>query len=585
MFKKYKEKLKNNYTVQNLSKIWPFVKPYKGRAILTLLLAAPLGALDAVIAWSLKPFMDNVMIDKSIETAMYVPLVIIGFAFIQSILTYAVNYLNSWVGNKITFNLQRKMYAKLMGFESKFYDNMTTGDVLVRFSGDVSLACSSLLNNAKLIVIRFFSSISLAAVLFYHSWQLASVAIIVLILSFYPLKTYRRRVKKFTQESVKENGNLIANYSETIIGQKIVKIYNLLGLRYNDFETSQNKLFRIIMKMTQRTAFLPATMSFVISCGIAIIIWYGSYLIVSDEITGGAFVSFIAALIMLYNPLKRIGQSFATFQNSLLAMERVFELYEKEYEIKDNANAIELTGIKQSIEFKNVNFSYEETTQVLNNVSLKALKGQTVALVGNSGGGKSTIVNLLPRLYDVDSGEILIDGKNIKDYSLNSLRENMSAVLQENFLFQGTIRQNITLEKEYSEEEIMAAIKAACLEEFIINAADGLDMEVGVNGSVLSGGQKQRVSIARAFLKNAPILILDEATSALDNKSEKVVQEAMENLMKDRTVFVIAHRLSTIQNADKIIVINNGHVLEEGSHAELLEKDEHYASLYKTTIS
>ncbi|PPR08934.1 MAG: Lipid A export ATP-binding/permease protein MsbA [Proteobacteria bacterium] len=585
MLKKYKDKLKNNYTVKQLVKIWPYVRPYKGRALLALLLAAPLGALDAVIAWSLKPFMDNVLIEKSVETAMYVPLVIIGFSFIQALLSYAVNYLNAWVGGKITNNLRSVMYQKLMGFESKLYDKMGVGNILVRFNEDVALACSSLLSHAKLIVVRFFSSISLLGVLIYHSWQLAIVAIGVLILAFYPLKTYRRRIKSFTQESIAESGNLMANYTESVNGHKVVKTYNLEDLRVSGFEVAQNKLFRLGMKMTQRTAFLPAIMGLMISCGVAAVIWYGSYLIVNDQITGGEFVSFIAALIMLYNPLKRIGNSFASFQASLLAMERLFELYEKEYLIKDTEKSVELTGLNKSIELKNVNFSYEEGVKILKDISLTAEKGQTVALVGNSGGGKSTVVSLLPRLYDVDSGEVLIDGKNIKDYTLYSLRENISVVLQDNFLFNGTVRENLTLGKEYAEEDIMQAIKSACLEDFINDSEDGLDTQVGANGSALSGGQRQRVSIARAFLKNAPILILDEATSALDNKSEKVVQAAMENLMKDRTVFVIAHRLTTIHNADKIVVLNDGRVMEEGGHKELLNKNGHYASLYNSALS
>ena len=585
MFKRYREKIKNNYTIMQLSKIWPFIKPYKGRALLALLLAAPLGALDAVIAWSLKPFMDNVLIEKSVETAMYVPMVIIGFSLIQALLTYGVNYLNAWVGGKITNNLRSVMYQKLMGFESKLYDEMGAGNILVRFNGDVGLACSSLLSHAKLIVVRFFSSASLLGVLIYHSWQLAIVAIGVLILAFYPLKTYRRRIKRFTKESVAESGKLMDNYTESVNGQKVVKTYNLEDLRVNNFEIAQNKLFRLGMKMTQRTAFLPAIMGLMISCGIASIIWYGSYLIVNEQITGGEFVSFIAALIMLYNPLKRIGNSFASFQTSLLAMERLFELYEQEYLIKDTEKSVELKGINKSIELKNVEFSYEEGVKVLNDISLTAEKGQTVALVGNSGGGKSTVVSLLPRLYDVDSGEVLIDGKNVKDYTLYSLRENISVVLQDNFLFNGTVRENLTLGKEYSEKDIMQAIKSACLEDFINNSEEGLDTKVGANGSALSGGQRQRVAIARAFLKDAPILILDEATSALDNKSEKVVQKAMENLMEDRTVFVIAHRLTTIHNADKIVVINNGEVMEEGEHQELLDKNGHYASLYNSALS
>jgi subfamily B ATP-binding cassette protein MsbA len=326
------------------------------------------------------------------------------------------------------------------------------------------------------------------------------------------------------------------------------------------------------MKMTQRTAFLPSIMSFCVSFGIALIIWYGSYLIVNEELTGGAFVSFIAALIMLYNPIKRIGNNYAAVQSSLLAMERVFDILDQVPAIKDKANSKKLKGVSESIEFKDISFEYKPGKLILKNVNLKAEIGKITALVGNSGGGKSTLVNLLPRFYDAQKGKILIDGKDIKSYTLQSLRDNISIVLQDSFLFVGTIKDNITLGKDYSEEQINKAIQSACLTEFISSLDKGLETQVGERGALLSGGQKQRISIARAILKNAPIVILDEATSALDNKSEKVVQKAMEKLMEGRTVFVIAHRLSTIVNADNIVVINDGVIVEQGSHSQLINK-------------
>lgn len=574
MLKKYINNLKNGFTITQLKKLWPFVRPYRIRAFIALLLSIPLGSLDAAIAWSLKPFMDNVMIEKSAETAMYVPLAIVGFSIIQGILTYSVNYLNAWVGFKITVNLKTDMYNKLLGFESKFYEEMQTGHIIMRFSNDVDSACNGLLNQTKLMVTRFFSSISLICVLFFHSWQLALVALVSLAVALYPLKTYRKRIQQFNEDAIAENGKLVANYIQSVNGNKVVASYNLQNKQLSDFVVNINKLFRINMKMTQKTAFLPAVMTLCVSLGIAAIIWFGSYLIVSGEITGGAFVSFITALIMLFNPIKRMGNGFAALQGSLFAMERVFQLYEKDYEIKDDPDAKELKDVKGNIEFKNVNFGYDYESLVLKNLSLKAEPGQTVALVGNSGGGKSTIVNLLPRFYDVQAGEILIDGENIKNYTLESLRDKISMVLQDSFLFTGSIRDNITLGKEYTEEEINNAIKSAYLQDFVDSCEHGLDSFVGENGSSLSGGQKQRVSIARAFLKDSPIVIFDEATSALDNRSEKAVQEAMNELIKGRTVLVIAHRLSTIKRADKIVVINDGEVFEEGTHEELLENQE-----------
>tara|TARA_Y100001960_G_C14755167_1_gene870822 strand:+ start:804 stop:2552 length:1749 start_codon:yes stop_codon:yes gene_type:complete len=565
--------LKDNYTVIQMKKLWPYVRPYKGRAIVALLIAIPLGGLDAVIAYSLKPFMDSVMIEKSVETAMYVPLVIIGFSVLQALLGYASTYLNSWVGAKITQNLQGEMFKKLVNFESKFFDEMESGDIVIRFSNDVNMACAWLLNHIKVFIVRLFSTISLAGVLLYHSWQLALVAIAVLFISLYPLATYRRRIKKFTQQSIEESGSLTTNYSQVSGGNKVIASYNLQEGQINNFFESLHTLFRLTMKMTQRTAFLPSVMSLCVSVGIAIIIWYGSYLIVNGVITGGTFVSFIAALIMLYNPIKRIGNNYAEVQKSLMALERIFELMEKEITIRDKDNAKTLRGVKESIEFKDIVFEYEEGKPVLKGVSLKSKIGQTTALVGNSGGGKSTLVNLLPRFYDPQQGQILIDGKDINDYSLKSLRDNISIVLQDNFLFTGTIGENITLGKKYTKKQINNALEAACLNTFIDSLELGLDTQVGERGVLLSGGQKQRISIARAILKDSPIVILDEATSALDNKSEKVVQKAMEKLMEGRTVFVIAHRLSTIVNADNIAVINNGKVVEQGTHEQLVGKE------------
>ena len=572
MFKKLKEKFSNSYTVVQYKKIWPYVKPYKTRALISLLIAIPLGGLDAVIAWSLKPFMDSVLIEKSVASATYVPLIIISFTFVQALLGYVSTYLNTWVGTKITHNLQTDMFKKLVNFDSKFFDCMQSGQIFVRFSSDVNLACGGLINNVKTFTVRFFSSVSLIFVLFYHSWQLALVAITALVFALYPLTTYRRRIKRFTKQSVAESGVLTTHYSESFAGNKLISSYNLQNSQVSSFVDSIKVLFRLTMKMTQRTAFLPSAMTFCVSFGIAIIIWYGSFLIVNNELTGGEFVSFIAALIMLYNPIKRIGNNFASVQNSLLAMERIFEILEQEPEIKDSENAKDLKEFKKSIEFKNVCFEYEEDKPVLKNINIKADIGKITAFVGNSGGGKSTVVNLLPRFYDVKSGEVLIDGENIKGFSLGSLRDKISIVLQDNFLFAGTIKDNITLGKDYEEEKLQLALKSACLDEFICSLDEGLDTQVGERGVLLSGGQKQRISIARAFLKDAPIVILDEATSALDNKSEKVVQQAMEKLMRGRTVFVIAHRLSTIVNADNIVVINDGEIVEEGTHKQLVDK-------------
>ena len=349
----------------------------------------------------------------------------------------------------------------------------------------------------------------------------------------------------------------------------------------------KRRVFKLGMKMVQRTGMLSPLMHFVVSLGIALVIWVGSYLIVHHQITAGNFVSFVAALILLYNPIKGIGNNFNNVQIALMAMERVFELLQQAPKIVDKPNAKELKEINRGISYKNVNFEYVAGKPVLKNINLDIKKGQTIALVGNSGGGKTTMVNLLPRFYDVISGQILIDGTDIRDYSLYSLRDKIAVVFQDNFLFSGTIRDNILLGNEGAgDKEIEYAVSCACLTDFIKELPKGLDTQIGERGVLLSGGQKQRIAIARAFIKNAPIVILDEATSALDNKSEAIVQQAIDNLMADRTVFVIAHRLSTVHNADKIVVVNYGKIVETGTHKELIAKpDSIYASLYQAQLS
>ncbi|MDO4184171.1 MAG: ABC transporter ATP-binding protein, partial [Rhodospirillales bacterium] len=378
----------------------------------------------------------------------------------------------------------------------------------------------------------------------------------------------------------------MTHYNEAFTGNRVVSSFNLYEYQYNRFCETLRSVFKLGMNMTKKTGILTPMMHFVISIGIAGVIWLGSYLITSNQLTPGGFVSFITALLMLYHPIKSIGSNFTNVQMSLMAMERVFGLLEEKPRISNKSDAVKIDGVHSDIKFDNICFEYEANRPVLKNISLEVKKGQTIAFVGNSGGGKSTMVSLLPRFYDVRQGSIRIDGKDIRDIDIDSLRDQIAIVFQDNVLFAGTIRENIMLGKAgATEEEINKAVHNACLDEFISALPLGLDTEIGERGTKLSGGQKQRVAIARAFLKNAPIVILDEATSALDNKSEEIVQQAIYNLMEDRTVFVIAHRLSTVKNADNIVVIDHGEIREQGTHEELLSKENSvYAALYKTQL-
>lgn len=585
MFKKIIQKIMSTNFVINYRKILPYVKPYWVRALAAVLISIPIGSMDAVIAWSFKPYMDVVMVEKSATAANYIPMLIILFSCLQSLLSYAATYLNTWVGRKITNDVKMDLFDKLMLNDASFFDNTTSGNIMMRYNHDVDTACNGLLSNLKLFTTRFFSSISLIGVLFYNSWQLALVAVTILLGAFYPLTTVRRRIKAVMDKTIFSGAAVMSHYNETFNGNRIISSYNLYDYQRKRFHGTLKQVFKLGIKMVQRTGMMSPLMHFIVSMGIALVIWLGSYLIVHHEISAGNFVSFISALIMLYHPIKSIGNNFNSVQMSFLAMERVFQQLERVPSIHNCENPIMLKGIKDKIEYKNVSFAYVKNKPVLKNINLSIKVGETVAFVGNSGGGKTTLVNLLPRFYDVKSGEIKIDGIDIRKYDLNSLRDNIAIVFQDNFLFNGSIRDNILLGKENaSEEEINYAVKSACLEEFISSLDKGLDTQIGERGVLLSGGQKQRIAIARAFIKKAPIVILDEATSALDNKSEAVVQQAIENLMKDRTVLIIAHRLSTVRNADRIVVVNYGEIVEEGTHDELISLDGVYSSLYRSQV-
>ncbi len=572
--KDIREKIVHNMFVQNYKRMWPYMKPFWFRALMSVLVAIPVGSLDAVIALSLKPYMDVVMIDKNLQTAWYIPLLIIGFTVVQGVLRYMAEYLNTWVGAKTTNLLKLDLYKKMLAFETEFFNKKNSGDVIFMFNNNADMACSGLLNNLKSFVQKFFTAVSLIAVLFYNSWQLALVCVAIMLLSMLPMTMVRKKINSIMNQTIAADSALITAYNETYNGNKTIISYNLDNNQRSKFEGVLDGVFRLRMKMLQRTRWLTPVMHVILSVGIGLAIWFGSYLILHGIITAGSFVSFLTALIMLYTPIKSIGGTYNSVLMSFLAIERVFDILDAVPAITDRPDARDMNPDVHEIEYKNVNFEYVSGVPVLKDVNFKVKRGETIAFVGNSGGGKSTVVSLLPRFYDVTSGCVMIDGVDVRDITLKSLRANVAVVFQDNFLFSGTIRENIMMGNDNAtEQDLQRAVEMACLDDLIKTIPGGLDAQIGERGVLLSGGQKQRVAIARAFLKNAPILVLDEATSALDNKSEAVVQKAIENLMRDKTVFVIAHRLSTIKNANKILVINQGVVVESGTHEQLLQNE------------
>ena len=569
--KQLREQLLKNMFVKNYKRMWPYVKPFWFRGLVSLLLAIPIGSMDALIALSLKPYMDMVMVEKSLQASWYIPLIIVLFTSTQGALTYLSNYLNTWVGANITNLLKMDLYKKMLGFETEFFNQKNSGDVIYMFNNNADMACAGLLTNLKNFVQKFFTAVSLTFVLFYNSWQLAIVCVFILLMALLPMTTMKKKVKSVMDKAIVADSSLITAYNETYSGNKTIISYNLENYQKSKFQQVLNGVFSLRIKMLKRTRWLTPVMHVILSFGIGLAIWIGSVLILDGTITSGSFVSFLTALIMLYTPMKSIGSNYNSILMSFLAIERVFDIMDSVPAIRNKANAKILSEKPKLIEFKNVSFAYKPNVPVLKKVNITVKQGETIALVGNSGGGKSTFISLLPRFYDVSTGNILIDGVDIRDYTLESLRDNIGVVFQDNFLFGGTIRENIMLgNAKATPEQLKNAVKMAYLDDFVNSLKDGLDTQIGERGILLSGGQKQRVAIARAFLKDAPILILDEATSALDNKSEAVVQKAIENLMHDKTVFVVAHRLSTIRHASKIVVINQGEIVEVGTHDELV---------------
>ena len=558
--------------VKNYKRMWPYVKPVWFRALMTLVLAIPVGSMDALIAWAIKPYTDAVMVEQNIAASWYIPILIVGFTAIQGGLTYMLNYLNTWVGGKITNALKADLFKKMLTFETEFFTSKNSGEILIRFNSNADSACAGLLSNLKSFVQKFFTGLSLTVVLFLNSWQLALVTTAILLFAFLPMASLKKRVSPVLHNAMMIMSNLTTKYNETYSGNKTIISYNLEKYQENRYLDVLHKNFNLQMKVFQRTRWLSPVMHIILSVGIALALWFGSHLILTKQLTPGGFVSFLTALILLYQPMKSIGNTYSSVIMSFWAIEMCFDMMDTQPKIMDKPDAIEMPKTHKQIRFEDVSFNYIPDVPVLKHINLTVNNGETIAIVGNSGGGKTTLVNLLPRFYDVTSGAITVDGADIRNFTLKSLRQNIAVVFQDNFLFDGTIRENILLgDENASEEQLQRAIKLAYLDEFLKTLKDGLDTQIGERGVLLSGGQRQRVAIARAFLKNAPILVLDEATSALDNKSEAVVQKAIENLMHDKTVFVIAHRLSTIRNANKIIVVNDGQIVETGTHDDLLK--------------
>ena len=580
-----------------LSRIWPYIKPYMFRIICGFAIAIPLGLLDGITAFALKPFMDYVVGKQDWVFhilgheytltwqlfAFLIPFGVVLFAGFQGLLRYLNDYISAWTSQKITNDVKMDLFHKLIYMDPQFYDENPSGIIITRYMSDPQTASAGIVEQIKTITTSLFGALGLIGVMLYSSWKLAFIGVLVLCIAFIPVALIRKRIKAASNKNMVIGGNITTNINETYNGNKVMAAYELQNRQEEYFRKQIIASFNVNMSLTKRAAWMSPLMYLIASCGIATVLGYGTHLITSGQMTAGSFASFVTSLLLLYKPVKTLGGTLTGIQNIFVAMGRVFELFDLKPAIQDSPNAIDMDDLHSNIKFENVCFEYLPDQPVLKNLSLNVNRNETLAIVGNSGGGKSTLVNLIPRFYDIKSGSIKIDGTDIRDISLSSLRRNIAMVFQDNFLFTGTIRENIMMgNPDATEEELNQAIESAHLQEMIAELPDGIETLLGERGLTLSGGQRQRVAIARAMIKNTPIVILDEATSALDNKSEAIVQKALDNLIQNKTVFVIAHRLSTIKNADRIAVINEGELVELGNHDELMSiENGQYKALYE----
>ena len=557
-----------------------FVKPYWTRLAGAMVCMIFVSAASAGSAFLVKPVLDDVFFKKDLTMLKLIPLAIMGLFLLKGLFDYGQGYLMSFVGQRIITDLREKIYHHVQSLALPFFTKNPTGALMSRIMNDVNLVQGAVTDAVTGLLKDIFTLIGLVFVVFYRDWQLALIALVVFPVAVYPIVKFGRKLRSYSTRTQTTLADLTTMILETISGTRIVKAFNMEDYERKRFSKMNEKLFQILLKSLRVRAVSHPLMETLGGLGIAAIVFYGGYNVIQGKATPGTFFSFLAALLMLYEPVKRLSNVNNSIQQGLAGASRVFEVLDTVPEIRNKAGAKVLVQIREGIEFQNVSFKYEEDW-VLKNLNLKIKAGEVVAFVGSSGGGKTTLVNLVPRFYDVNSGRILIDGSDIRDLTVESLRGKIAIVTQQMILFNDTVEQNIAYGNiGQPHEKIVEAAEAAFAHNFIRNLPEGYRTLIGEQGVKLSGGERQRVSIARALLKNAPILILDEATSSLDSESEVEVQKALEYLMRGRTTLVIAHRLSTIRKADRIVVISNGEIVEEGTHEELLEKDGEYRKLF-----
>jgi subfamily B ATP-binding cassette protein MsbA len=566
--------------VDIFKRLLQLAKPHAVKFFFAMICMLVVGVTTSALAFLVKPALDEIFLKRNIDMLKWIPLAVIGIYLTKGACNYAQTVLMNFIGQRVVADLREFLYRKIQTQSLAFFTKNPTGTLMSRITNDVAYIQGAVSEAVTALLKDSFTLICLVFVIFYRDWQLAIIAIFVFPLAVYPIAKFGQKMRQVATRTQVTLGSLTTLLQETISGTRIVKAFSMEEYENRRFAGENERLFRLNLKTVSINAISSPFMEFLGGLGISAIIFYGGYQVIHGQSTPGTFFSFLTALIMLYEPVKRLTNVNNTIQQGIAGAQRVFGIIDLTPEIRNAPGALPLPPIEREIEILGVGFRYEETP-VLKNIHLTIRAGEVVAFVGMSGGGKTTLVNLIPRFYDVTEGAILIDGRDIRTVTVESLRGQIAIVTQQTILFNDTVRNNIAYgDIARTEEEILAAAKAANAHAFIMNLPMGYDTLIGEQGTKLSGGERQRISIARALLKNAPILILDEATSSLDSEAEIEVQDALETLMKGRTTLVIAHRLSTIRNADRIVVLVGGEIREEGKHEQLLSCEGEYSRLY-----